>query len=144
MRARAINHACHLRSSEITGNWSIIEQRYLLPLSYPFTMSPVALIFGAGPGVGHHVSQAFRGKGYKVGIASRSLNPAPHLSPHHHPNPKTSRQTGPTHSLTTSPPFASPFFLPWSFPPLRVSECGGSRFMAHQKPLLPPRRHFHS
>jgi NAD(P)-dependent dehydrogenase (short-subunit alcohol dehydrogenase family) len=36
-------------------------------------MSPVALIFGAGPGVGHHVSQAFRGKGYKVGIASRSL-----------------------------------------------------------------------
>ncbi|KAJ5893613.1 short-chain dehydrogenase [Penicillium taxi] len=35
--------------------------------------SPVILILGSGPNVGHHVAQAFASKGYKVAIASRSL-----------------------------------------------------------------------
>lgn len=35
--------------------------------------SPVILILGSGPNVGHHVARAFAGKGYKVALASRSL-----------------------------------------------------------------------
>lgn len=35
--------------------------------------SPVLLILGAGSNVGQHVSRAFRAKGYKVALTSRSL-----------------------------------------------------------------------
>ena len=38
------------------------------------TTSPVILILGAGPNIGHHVARAFAAKGYKVAIASRRLN----------------------------------------------------------------------
>jgi NAD(P)-dependent dehydrogenase (short-subunit alcohol dehydrogenase family) len=34
--------------------------------------SPVLLILGSGPNVGHHVARAFVAKGYKVALASRS------------------------------------------------------------------------
>ena len=34
-------------------------------------MSPVILILGSGPNVGHHVARAFAAKGYKVALASR-------------------------------------------------------------------------
>lgn len=34
--------------------------------------SPVALILGAGPRVGHHVSHAFAAKGYKIALVARS------------------------------------------------------------------------
>jgi NAD(P)-dependent dehydrogenase (short-subunit alcohol dehydrogenase family) len=33
--------------------------------------SPVILILGAGPRIGHHVARAFTSKGYKVALASR-------------------------------------------------------------------------
>lgn len=33
--------------------------------------SPVVLILGAGPNIGHHVSRAFAAKGYKVALTSR-------------------------------------------------------------------------
>ena len=36
-------------------------------------ISPVVLILGSGPNVGHHVSRAFAAKGYKVALASRKL-----------------------------------------------------------------------
>jgi NAD(P)-dependent dehydrogenase (short-subunit alcohol dehydrogenase family) len=35
--------------------------------------SPVILILGSGPNVGHHVARAFVAKGYKVALASRSV-----------------------------------------------------------------------
>lgn len=35
---------------------------------------PVALILGAGPNIGQTVAQIFASKGYKVALASRSLN----------------------------------------------------------------------
>lgn len=35
--------------------------------------SPVILILGSGPNIGHHVARAFAAKGYKVALASRSL-----------------------------------------------------------------------
>jgi NAD(P)-dependent dehydrogenase (short-subunit alcohol dehydrogenase family) len=35
--------------------------------------SPVILILGSGPNVGHHVAGAFVAKGYKVALASRSV-----------------------------------------------------------------------
>ncbi|KAJ5409145.1 short-chain dehydrogenase [Penicillium cosmopolitanum] len=35
--------------------------------------TPVILILGSGPNIGHHVAQAFATKGYKVALASRSL-----------------------------------------------------------------------
>ncbi|EED15807.1 short-chain dehydrogenase, putative [Talaromyces stipitatus ATCC 10500] len=35
--------------------------------------SPVILILGSGPNVGHHVAQAFVAKGYKIALASRSV-----------------------------------------------------------------------
>ena len=38
--------------------------------------SPIALILGAGPNVGHHVAQAFFTQGYKVALASRKANEA--------------------------------------------------------------------
>jgi NAD(P)-dependent dehydrogenase (short-subunit alcohol dehydrogenase family) len=36
--------------------------------------SPVILILGSGPNIGHHVGRAFVAKGYKVALASRSVN----------------------------------------------------------------------
>jgi len=33
--------------------------------------SPIILILGAGPNIGHHVAQAFATKGYKIALASR-------------------------------------------------------------------------
>ncbi|OBT86027.1 hypothetical protein VE02_05532 [Pseudogymnoascus sp. 03VT05] len=38
--------------------------------------SPVVLILGSGPNIGKHVARAFAAKGYKVALASRSLNEA--------------------------------------------------------------------
>lgn len=38
--------------------------------------SPVALILGAGPNVGQAVARTFASKGYKVGLAARSLKEA--------------------------------------------------------------------
>lgn len=35
--------------------------------------SPIILILGSGPNIGHHVARAFAAKGYKVALASRSL-----------------------------------------------------------------------
>ena len=35
--------------------------------------SPVVLILGAGSNVGHHVTKAFRDKGYRVALAARSV-----------------------------------------------------------------------
>lgn len=35
--------------------------------------SPVLLILGSGPNVGHHVARVFVAKGYKVALASRSV-----------------------------------------------------------------------
>jgi NAD(P)-dependent dehydrogenase (short-subunit alcohol dehydrogenase family) len=35
--------------------------------------SPVLLILGSGPNIGHHVARAFAAKGYKVALASRKL-----------------------------------------------------------------------
>ncbi|OAA61777.1 NAD(P)-binding domain protein [Niveomyces insectorum RCEF 264] len=35
--------------------------------------SPVILILGSGPNVGHHVARAFAAKGYKVALASRGV-----------------------------------------------------------------------
>ena len=35
--------------------------------------SPVLLILGSGPNVGHHVARVFIAKGYKVALASRSV-----------------------------------------------------------------------
>ncbi|CAI7586253.1 unnamed protein product [Penicillium palitans] len=35
--------------------------------------SPVILVLGSGPNIGHHVARTFAGKGYKVALASRSL-----------------------------------------------------------------------
>lgn len=37
------------------------------------TLSPVILILGSGPNVGHHVASAFASKGYKVAHASRKV-----------------------------------------------------------------------
>ncbi|QKX63224.1 uncharacterized protein TRUGW13939_10393 [Talaromyces rugulosus] len=36
-------------------------------------MSPVILILGSGPNVGHHVARAFVAKGYRVALASRNI-----------------------------------------------------------------------
>jgi len=38
--------------------------------------SPIILIFGAGPNIGHHVARAFASKGYKVALAARKLKEA--------------------------------------------------------------------
>jgi NAD(P)-dependent dehydrogenase (short-subunit alcohol dehydrogenase family) len=38
--------------------------------------SPVALIFGAGPNIGQSVVRKFASKGYKVGLAARSVKEA--------------------------------------------------------------------
>lgn len=38
--------------------------------------SPIALILGAGPNVGQAVARVFASKGYKVGLAARSLKEA--------------------------------------------------------------------
>ena len=35
------------------------------------TSSPVLLILGSGPRIGHHVARAFISKGYKIALASR-------------------------------------------------------------------------
>ena len=35
--------------------------------------SPVLLILGSGPNIGHHVARAFTAKGYKVALASRKM-----------------------------------------------------------------------
>jgi len=37
------------------------------------TTSPILLILGSGPNVGHHVIRAFAAKGNKVALASRRL-----------------------------------------------------------------------
>lgn len=37
---------------------------------------PVLLVLGAGPNIGQTVARAFASKGYKVAIASRSMNEA--------------------------------------------------------------------
>lgn len=39
-------------------------------------ISPVILILGAGPNIGQTVARTFALKGYKVAVASRSLNEA--------------------------------------------------------------------
>ena len=48
--------------------------------SHPYTVkktmssaSPVILILGSGPNIGHHVARAFAAKGYKIALASRKL-----------------------------------------------------------------------
>lgn len=38
--------------------------------------SPVVLILGAGPTIGHAVARTFASKGYKVALAARSLKEA--------------------------------------------------------------------
>ncbi len=38
--------------------------------------SPVILILGAGPNIGHHVAKTFAAAGYKVAIAARSVKEA--------------------------------------------------------------------
>lgn len=38
--------------------------------------SPVVLILGAGPNIGQSVARMFASKGYKVGLAARSLKEA--------------------------------------------------------------------
>ena len=38
--------------------------------------SPVALILGAGPNIGEAVARTFASKGYKVGLAARSVKEA--------------------------------------------------------------------
>lgn len=38
--------------------------------------SPVALIIGAGPNIGQSVARKFASKGYKVGLAARSVKEA--------------------------------------------------------------------
>lgn len=38
--------------------------------------SPVILILGAGPNIGHHVAKTFAAGGYKVAIAARSVKEA--------------------------------------------------------------------
>jgi len=38
--------------------------------------SPIILIFGAGPNIGHHVARAFASKGYKVALAARRVKEA--------------------------------------------------------------------
>jgi len=38
--------------------------------------SPVILILGAGPNIGHAVARTFASKGYKVALAARSLSEA--------------------------------------------------------------------
>lgn len=38
--------------------------------------SPVILILGAGPNIGQTVAKTFASRGYKVALASRSLNEA--------------------------------------------------------------------
>ena len=38
--------------------------------------SPVALILGAGPNVGEAVARLFASKGYKIGLAARSVKEA--------------------------------------------------------------------
>ncbi|TVY31261.1 Secoisolariciresinol dehydrogenase, partial [Lachnellula cervina] len=38
--------------------------------------SPVILILGAGPNIGHHVAKTFAASGYKVAIAARSVKEA--------------------------------------------------------------------
>lgn len=40
------------------------------------TKSPVVLILGAGPNIGQAVARTFASKGYKVGLAARSLKGA--------------------------------------------------------------------
>jgi NAD(P)-dependent dehydrogenase (short-subunit alcohol dehydrogenase family) len=35
------------------------------------TKSPVVLILGSGPNIGHHVAQSFAAKGYKIALVSR-------------------------------------------------------------------------
>lgn len=37
------------------------------------SISPVVLIFGAGPNIGQAVARTFASKGYKVALAARSL-----------------------------------------------------------------------
>ena len=38
--------------------------------------SPVILILGAGPNIGHHVAKTFAASGYKVAVAARSVKEA--------------------------------------------------------------------
>ena len=38
--------------------------------------SPIILILGAGPNIGHHVAKTFAAHGYKVAIAARSVKEA--------------------------------------------------------------------
>lgn len=45
------------------------------PIIMP-TTSPVLLILGAGPNIGHAVARIFASKGYKVALAARSLKEA--------------------------------------------------------------------
>lgn len=46
----------------------------ILPaLNIMTSISPVVLIFGAGPNIGQAVARTFASKGYKVALAARSL-----------------------------------------------------------------------